>query len=148
MQALLGSRTASDTNPLAQLLLLVGLYYGFALARRKEYARHAGALDGGGRDGFGHLRCRLHLASAGGQPLASCLLAGRGTPRRAQDTACRVPAPTVTLGDFCNHPLARPRRQAAGEANPAHLTGIVAHEVGQEWRAVEVEESAIRGYQR
>jgi uncharacterized membrane protein YozB (DUF420 family) len=41
MQALFGMRTASDINLIAQLLILVGLYYGFVLARRKCFAQHA-----------------------------------------------------------------------------------------------------------
>jgi hypothetical protein len=41
MQWLVGTRTASDINLIAQLLILVGLYYGFALARRRRFADHA-----------------------------------------------------------------------------------------------------------
>jgi uncharacterized membrane protein YozB (DUF420 family) len=41
MQALVGTRTASDINLVAQLLILVGLYYGLSLARRKRIAQHA-----------------------------------------------------------------------------------------------------------
>jgi uncharacterized membrane protein YozB (DUF420 family) len=41
MQALVGTRTASDINLVAQLLILAGLYVGFWLARRQNYARHA-----------------------------------------------------------------------------------------------------------
>jgi uncharacterized membrane protein YozB (DUF420 family) len=41
MQWLVGTRTASDINLIAQLLILVGLYYGFALARRQRFAQHA-----------------------------------------------------------------------------------------------------------
>jgi uncharacterized membrane protein YozB (DUF420 family) len=41
MQALVGTRTASDINLVAQVLILAGLYYGFSLARRKRIAQHA-----------------------------------------------------------------------------------------------------------
>jgi uncharacterized membrane protein YozB (DUF420 family) len=41
MQALVGTRTASDINMVAQLLILAGLYYGLSLARRKQIAQHA-----------------------------------------------------------------------------------------------------------
>jgi uncharacterized membrane protein YozB (DUF420 family) len=41
MQWLVGARTASDINLIAQLFILVGLYYGFALARQRRFAQHA-----------------------------------------------------------------------------------------------------------
>jgi uncharacterized membrane protein YozB (DUF420 family) len=41
MQALVGTRAASDINLVAQILILAGLYYGFSLARRKRIAQHA-----------------------------------------------------------------------------------------------------------
>ena len=41
MQALVGTRAASDLNLVAQILILAGLYYGFSLARRKRIAQHA-----------------------------------------------------------------------------------------------------------
>ncbi|MFN8590397.1 MAG: cupredoxin family copper-binding protein [Thermomicrobiales bacterium] len=41
MQALVGARTAADLNLAAQILLLVGLWVGFTLARRKQFDRHA-----------------------------------------------------------------------------------------------------------
>jgi uncharacterized membrane protein YozB (DUF420 family) len=41
MQALVGTRTASDLNLIAQVLILAGLYYGYSLARRKRIAQHA-----------------------------------------------------------------------------------------------------------
>ncbi len=41
MQALFGTRTAADINLAAQLIILAGLLVGFALARRKRFARHA-----------------------------------------------------------------------------------------------------------
>lgn len=41
MQALVGTRTASDINQAAQLLILAGLFYGLSLARRKRFAAHA-----------------------------------------------------------------------------------------------------------
>jgi|SRR5829696_7871054 len=41
MQALVGTRAASDLNLVAQILILAGLYYGFSLARRKRIAEHA-----------------------------------------------------------------------------------------------------------
>ena len=41
MQAIFGTRTAADFNLVLQLLLLVGLLAGFALARRKQFDQHA-----------------------------------------------------------------------------------------------------------
>jgi uncharacterized membrane protein YozB (DUF420 family) len=41
MQALVGTRTASDLNLIAQVLILAGLYYGYSLARSKRIAQHA-----------------------------------------------------------------------------------------------------------
>jgi uncharacterized membrane protein YozB (DUF420 family) len=41
MQALVGTRTASDLNLIAQVLILAGLYHGYSLARRKRIAQHA-----------------------------------------------------------------------------------------------------------
>jgi plastocyanin/uncharacterized membrane protein YozB (DUF420 family) len=40
MQALFGTRTAADINLAAQLFLLAGLFVGFSLARRKQFALH------------------------------------------------------------------------------------------------------------
>ncbi len=40
MQAFLGTRTAADINLVAQVLLLVGLLIGFALARRRRFRQH------------------------------------------------------------------------------------------------------------
>ena len=41
MQALLGTRTAAEINLAAQVLILLGLYAGFFLARRRRFSRHA-----------------------------------------------------------------------------------------------------------
>jgi len=41
VQAIFGSRMASDINLVAQLLILAGLYVGFALARRRRFDQHA-----------------------------------------------------------------------------------------------------------
>jgi plastocyanin len=40
MHALIGQRTASDLNLVAQLLILAGLWVGFGFARRKQIPRH------------------------------------------------------------------------------------------------------------
>lgn len=41
MLSFVGTRTASDINLILQLVILVGLFYGFVLARRQCFARHA-----------------------------------------------------------------------------------------------------------
>jgi uncharacterized membrane protein YozB (DUF420 family) len=41
IQALVGTRAASDINLVVQLLMLAGLYYGLLLARRKQIPQHA-----------------------------------------------------------------------------------------------------------
>ena len=41
MLAIVGTRTASDINLVAQLVLLAGLYIGYALARRNRFVAHA-----------------------------------------------------------------------------------------------------------
>lgn len=41
MQSLFGTRTTADVNLAAQLVLIVGLWVGFFLARRKRFANHA-----------------------------------------------------------------------------------------------------------
>ncbi|HEY3344270.1 MAG TPA: cupredoxin domain-containing protein [Anaerolineaceae bacterium] len=40
MQALIGQRVSSDINLVAQILILIGLWVGFALARRKRIRQH------------------------------------------------------------------------------------------------------------
>jgi uncharacterized membrane protein len=41
VQDFVGTRIASNINLAVQLLLLAGLLYGYLLARRKQFARHA-----------------------------------------------------------------------------------------------------------
>lgn len=41
MQSLFGTRTSADINLAAQLILLAGLWIGFALARKKRFGHHA-----------------------------------------------------------------------------------------------------------
>ena len=41
MQSLFGTRTTADVNLVAQIVLLVGLWVGFVLARRKRFGNHA-----------------------------------------------------------------------------------------------------------
>src|SRR5215831_12462172 len=41
MQSLFGTRMTADINLVAQIVLIVGLWVGFFLARRKKFANHA-----------------------------------------------------------------------------------------------------------